>query len=550
MTAIRQFKEMVRLYSTKYKLFIICYAIIAGLAGLNEVSIMLLEGQMSEAIVQTPNASQLDDFFLMLTILAISRIFLDGFKTFISERKHSDIFKLMQQKSFSKLTNLNQANISKIGIGGIVSLFQNDMTSATNFIAGRILDFISGLIGICITLVFLFKIDWIITISFLAMFFLSSLIQNKASKSVNEAMGQVSVDRGKYNTLAADMLYNNSLIEAYELTEYVESKFNNRYQDYYESNKLFLKKLISSLLIGETLSKVPLYLTYSLSAIFTIQSYITFSELIFIIAVVKIQSGWLSMVMENIVFIKRDYACALRVKELLEEETNNIADKVYELNISEPAIELKNVKFGYNDTVFNGCNLTVSNGQHVAIIGQSGTGKSTLLKLILGLEEKDGGTIKIFGASQNPYSIKSIRNAMSYVSQNYYLFPMSIEENLLINSECTNEDLINALKRVDMFDKVESLKLGVNTIVVDGGSNFSGGERQRLALARALIKEKPVVLLDEPTSALDKDTAKIVKNLLLKEFKDKTVIIATHDYSFLEHVDKVYLMKDKKLYEK
>ena len=189
------------------------------------------------------------------------------------------------------------------------------------------------------------------------------------------------------------------------------------------------------------------------------------------------------------------------------------------------AVYLDNVSFSYEDTmVLKKLSLKVKPGEHIGIVGDSGCGKSTLLKLLVGLYELDSGKIMIAGEDQP----EKIRRQVAMVMQHNSLFPLSIRENITCGHNISEKEIWAACENASLAEWIESLPLGLDTNVGERGSQVSGGQAQRIQIARALCKDAPIILLDEPASALDKDTGHAVLETLYKLTENKTVIHVTH----------------------
>lgn len=203
-------------------------------------------------------------------------------------------------------------------------------------------------------------------------------------------------------------------------------------------------------------------------------------------------------------------------------------------------IILENVTYSYGDkNVLAGINLNVATGEYVGIIGASGGGKSTLLKLLSGLYKPQGGTILVDGV-ETPFKIQ---RKVAVVMQNTMLFPATIRENITCGHPMEEESIVSACKAAQLLDWISSLQDGLDTYVGERGGKVSGGQAQRIAIARAIAKDSPVILLDEATSALDKDTGKAVIRALSNLTKGKTVIHVTHSPEMLTDCNRVFLLK-------
>ena len=208
------------------------------------------------------------------------------------------------------------------------------------------------------------------------------------------------------------------------------------------------------------------------------------------------------------------------------------------------AVYLDNISFSYEDNiVIKNLSLSVKPSEHIGIVGGSGCGKSTVLKILAGLYEPDCGEIIIAGGR----SPEKIRENVAMVMQHNSLFPLSIRENITCGHDISEEKVWAACENASLTKWIASLPDGLNTHVGERGNQVSGGQAQRIQIARALCKDAPIILLDEPVSALDQDTGYSVLTALNKLTDDKTVIHVTHHQEMLDRNYTVYRMIGGKL---
>lgn len=245
------------------------------------------------------------------------------------------------------------------------------------------------------------------------------------------------------------------------------------------------------------------------------------------------------------------FVLADRVFEILDQP---IAPESYrnngiEMDISsfkeDYGIAMSNVVFSYNDSekVLNGVNITVDRGKTAALVGESGAGKSTIVKLLLGFYPADGGTISILGKQLSDYTLDELRKNIAYVPQDAYLFTTSIKENIRYGRlDASDEEIIEAAKSAYAHEFIMAFPNGYDTMVGERGESLSGGQRQRIAIARAFIRNAPILLLDEATSALDSESEQLVQKGIEMLMGERTTLVVAHRPSTIEKADMIYVI--------
>ncbi|CAH1202650.1 Putative multidrug export ATP-binding/permease protein [Paenibacillus plantiphilus] len=248
-------------------------------------------------------------------------------------------------------------------------------------------------------------------------------------------------------------------------------------------------------------------------------------------------------------------AGAARVFEVLDHapEAERFLPRGEEASLSRNVmLEFKEVGFSYepDSQVLNDFSLTIKSGEVAALVGASGSGKSTIFKLLLGFYSPTCGAVGIAGKPISHYTMEELRGMIAYVPQDAYLFEGTIEENILLGKEgATREEMIAASQAAYAHEFIEALPEGYATMVGERGAKLSGGQRQRVAIARALLKNAPILLLDEATSALDNESEYWVQQALNKLMKDRTVLVIAHRLSTIEEAEMIYVLEQGKVVE-
>lgn len=251
--------------------------------------------------------------------------------------------------------------------------------------------------------------------------------------------------------------------------------------------------------------------------------------------------------------IQKGLASVERVQDVLN-ANNNIKDKPNAIPINEfsKSIEYKSVCFSYDHTeVLRDINLVIEKGKTIALVGQSGSGKSTMADLLPRFYDTLSGDILIDGISVKEYRIKDLRNLMGNVNQDPILFNDSFYNNIAFGVENhTEDDVIAAAKVANAHDFISASKHGYYTKIGDRGSKLSGGQRQRVSIARAVLKNPPIMILDEATSALDTESERLVQDALFKLMKSRTSLVIAHRLSTIQYADEICVLHGGRIVER
>lgn len=250
--------------------------------------------------------------------------------------------------------------------------------------------------------------------------------------------------------------------------------------------------------------------------------------------------------------VKSGLAAAERVFEVLEVENtitnkpNAIAKETFTEKIS-----IENINFGYaEENVLKNFSLEIPKGKTVALVGQSGSGKSTIANLLTRFYDVQEGTVKIDGIDIKDMTLESLRDLMGLVTQDSILFNDTIKNNIRLGKEdATDEEIIAALKVANAYEFVKDLPNGIETNIGDAGGKLSGGQKQRLSIARAVLKNPPIMILDEATSALDTESEKFVQVALENMMQNRTSIVIAHRLSTIQKADKIVVMQKGEIVE-
>lgn len=271
-----------------------------------------------------------------------------------------------------------------------------------------------------------------------------------------------------------------------------------------------------------------------------------------VMAIVSLQMGVSTLIQgfgSALTTLSASLVKAGRVFDFLEMDCEELqAEETLSLMNEATPVEIKRLTFSYDGEklIFNDFSLCIKNGEKVILMGESGCGKSTLIKLMLGFYQKIDGSIKLYGRELKEYSPIQLRQIFTYIPQRNYLFEGTIRENIMIGGigreDITEDKMIHAAKKAYADEFIRTFPQGYDTSLVAGGNNLSVGQKQRIAIARAFLKDSAILLLDEPSSALDVHSEKMINQALRELMKDKVVIMVSHRRDVFDTFDRVINM--------
>lgn len=450
---------------------------------------------------------------------------------------------------YSKIMNMSLRNVELIGKGNLNTVLSNDVNRLQVSVAMMIRLVLRAPTIVIGSLICAFIIDWHSALIFLGVVILISLILFFILKVSSKKVITTQKKVDKIVTLTNDSLNGIRVIKAFNNEKHEVNKFKEKTQDYYKEMKTvsFINALTNPLTFLIINVAIVLVVYFSSNEIIS-ESGLTTGELTSLIQYLNQCFVALIAVSNLVIIFTRAFASKKRVEELLnlnEDLVNNGTFADLFIENGQNLFEFKDVSFKYNEgenNVVKDLNFTVKKGERVGIIGGTGSGKTTLIKLIERFFDRSEGEILYKGHDIKDYDLNSLHHEISLVNQKAVLFKGTIKSNLLIGKKDASEsEMIKALKDACAYDFVKKYDDFLDHQVEENGRNFSGGQKQRLSIARALIKNSETLILDDSTSALDYLTEKELKQHIF-ENKDLTIIIIAQRVSSLLNCDKIIVM--------
>ncbi len=455
----------------------------------------------------------------------------------------------LREDMFTKLLKLPKTYFDKNATGKVLSKLTYDVEQIASAASTIWLSFVKSSIFVLILIGYLFYKSWELSLSLIVFLPLVYLIVKLSSSRMRNSSKQVQQSIGNMTHLLDENISGNSLVKIYQAQQQENKKFgklikNIRQQRFKVDMTSAINMAVVNILIGLSLGSVVYFsATYLKMSAGEFLSYFT-------------AMGMLVKPAKSLININKPLQGAMAAGEsvfglMAEKEEVNQGKK--QLKAVKGDISFKNVCFGYNDKwqVLNNINLDIKAGETVAIVGSTGSGKTTIIQLLAKFYSINSGSISIDGTDISEFELDSLRSQIAFVDQNVRLFNDSVKGNIALGQikNMSNDKIENAAKVSNAYDFIQKLSEKFDSQIGEDGVSLSGGQRQRLAIARAIAKDSPILILDEATSALDSATEKQVQSAIDEMQKNRTTIIIAHRLSTVRKADKIIVLRQGKIIE-
>lgn len=532
------------LLAKPYKNWVILSAICAiAIAACDVISVSLIT-EFINTMLNSSSQMILEIIFLAL-VTVLAGVIASYLMPYSSGRAGSYAIRDLRSNIVEHFDNVQVSIKDMMHTGDIISRLNNDISMIERFI-GNISDYVYTPLILIVTFIYLLTIQWKLIILSSLSVPIALIIANKLSSPMGKYNEEYYKYLGEANSIMQDAISGINVIKAFNLQDVFHSRCTEKLIKSLEiyDNKINIRGSLM-MPIMFLVYEFPYVVCAAYGGYLAVNGDLTPSGLVAFILLLRFIVGPTSQ-LSNLVMNARSAAGASRrLFQLLELQTERADGNVYKGEDKEYSIEFENVTFGYeqNKEVLKNLNFKVRKGSSVALVGTSGCGKSTIMNLICGFYKADKGSIKIYGKSIADWNLTSLREKLAFVSQDIYLYPGSIEENIRFGKQSsTKEEVIAAAKKANAHEFIMELSLGYDTVVGERGAKLSGGQKQRIAIARAILKGAPVLLFDEPTSALDTESELLIKHYLEQLTQNKTVITIAHRLSTIRQMDLILVI--------
>ena len=452
-------------------------------------------------------------------------------------------FKLL---SLRKISTIDYTEYQKIGTGKLVQRIENGSTAGRNVLFNFWLCLIRDLLPtIVFSVYFIWKIDKKVTYVLFVGYMLIFIITNILLKFLYKI---------KEKILNSEELLNHYLVRGFmEMLIFRMSKqFPNEIKKTNNAKESIVSAKVKMNMIHEAFFTIFALLVAMLDIGILFYAWktqnLTVGSVVALIAL--IENAYTPIAIFNVLYVqyKLDKASYKRFEEFLGLKDDDQLRNGNAINADVGEIAIKNLSFQYGERkIIDDLSLSIKKGEKIAFVGESGSGKSTLIKILLGLLKYNQGKVRLGDMELNGICLNNLYDRVSYLSQDAPVFDGTIKENLVFEKKVSEEQMLGALSEVQLSHLVENLAEGLNTEIGEKGTCLSGGEKQRLALARLWFEDSELVILDEATSAMDNLTEENVMKSVMQKMKDKTVIAIAHRLNSIAGFDRIILFREGKI---
>ena len=467
-----------------------------------------------------------------------------------------EVRKDMQCDMLGNLISADTALIEGKHTGKFISILANDVSHITNLVSVGLLNLFKDSLTLLGLLTVMFFQNWKLSLIAIIMIPLASIAAKTLGKRIGKVATEQMLKAGVLNTYLIELFKNHKLIKIFQQEKYENERAEKFINDVKEKSKKIATVFVRSSPIMETLTGIMIAILIFYSGKLVLKNEIDVNNFFsFLAAMMLAYQPVRSLATLNIA-INQGLSAAIRILPVIDEKSKLSENKHdLEIKVNKGDIEFKNVSFKYDNEdkettkpTLNSVSLKILGSKMTSIVGHSGAGKSTILNLIPRFYDINSGDILIDSQSVYKSTISSLRKNISLVSQDTTLFDDTIRNNIAYaNLEASQKEIEEAAKYSFASEFIEKLPNKYETIIGENGTRLSGGEKQRLSIARAMLKKSQIILLDEATSSLDAETENKIQDAINFLTKDRTTIVIAHRLSTILNSDKIYVIDSGKV---
>lgn len=548
---INVFRDLIKFYKIEYKkLYMLMFVVV--ISGLLQAVVPLSIKLLTDDFITKQNLRGFIiaglSFFL---IVVISTLAIYSFYVFGGKLEYQ-VSKDIRKSVFEKIEKFSITNIKKYEIGELISRLTSDVQKLSEVFSWGVMDACHSIIVLLFSIAIMLYLSFTLTIMLFLMLPIIYIVTILFQKNILKFQRKVRDYNSKIIRSYTESLSYIKTIKALGIEEKKKNEFVSFNEKYRKYN---LKSILISAIFVPTvmfIASIGVGFAFNFSSISVMKNIMTYGAFLsFLTYSFQIFEPF-KMLAQIFTDLKSAQASAERVFQILYEDDEIIEQKETDLNFG-GNIRFENVSFHYFDDdklVLKDFNFEIKNGQSVAFIGSTGSGKSTIVNLICKFYDPTSGDIFLDGINYKNIDKTCLYNNLGYVLQQPQLFSISIKENIKFGNEnATDEEIMEICNLLGIDEFISKLPNGIDTVIGESGYNISSGQKQLISFARALIKNPKLLILDEATSSIDTETEKFIQNKMKDILSGKTSIIVAHRLSTIKHCDKIVLIEKGNILE-
>ncbi|MBU0482739.1 MAG: ABC transporter ATP-binding protein/permease [Proteobacteria bacterium] len=492
--------------------------------------------------------SGLATLFMILVVAGFAANFL---QVVVLEKTGQQIMHTLRQKLFTHMLSLETAFFNRNPIGKLVTRLTNDIQNMHEMFTSVIVTLFNDLIKLVGILTILMLMNWRLAALMLVLIPIILLNTLVFSRLARIAFRDIRTNLARLNSFLQEALHGISVVQIFAREKSSLDKFAELNETYFKKTLYQIKIFGIFMPLLEVLSSsaVAMILWYGGGQF--LQDRISIGVLVAFISYMRLFFQPLRELSQKYSIVQSALASAERIFQLLDTENRMVFAAKQERPITRGAIEFNNVTFGYDpeNPVISGMNLTISPGETLAIVGSTGSGKTTIINLLERFYDPDQGRIRIDGHDLRDIATNHIRQHIGLVMQDVYIFPATIRENIVLDRDLAPSDLARIVRDSQLEQFIARLPEGLDTRIGEAGMDLSGGQKQLLALARVLARDPKILVLDEATSSVDTETEILIEKGLAATMAHRTSVVIAHRLSTIRRADRILVMEKGRIIE-
>ncbi|EIO1315396.1 TPA: ABC transporter ATP-binding protein [Listeria monocytogenes] len=542
-------------YVRKYRLLMIGVFILIFIASGISIIYPLLGGKVIDDVVYQNKTNLLIPLLLIMIISTIIRTICRYTYQIMCERIGQNSLFRIREDLYKKLQSLDFDFFNNTRVGDIMARMTGDTDAIRHFVSWVSYNILENVFLFSFAIIIMATIDWKLTLALVIVTPLIAVLTMKMSSKAQPVFYEIRESFSRLNSMVEENISGNRVVKAFAREDFEMKKFHEHNEDFKKRNLDSADVSRTYLPVLDSLAGMLVVITLIFGGYLVIKGQMTLGDLVAFNGFLWMLNGPMRMSGWLINDVQRFIASSFKIQDMM------VTDAKIPIHAEKPApslqghVEFKNVSFHFEDDpntdVLKNISLKASPGQTIAILGETGAGKSTLVNLICRFYDPTSGEILIDGVDARKWHVRELRNHIATVMQDIFLFSDTIEGNIAFGApDATMEDVRRMARIADADHFIETMPESYDTIVGERGVGLSGGQKQRISLARALLKNPSILILDDTTSAVDMETEVKIQGELKKITENTTTFIIAHRISSVKEADEILILNHGEIIER